>query len=125
MIKKKLDIIQVDVSEDEDGVITYQGATFFYSREVWEDGVLVGKLDAEAVSATVEQAEEILGSAAGAHVKKLDEVENILAAGREEWTEEKTALEGRIAELTQERDQAASVAQVAIDRLEAIRKLSA
>lgn len=125
MIKKKLDIIQVDVSEDEDGVITYQGATFFYNREVWEDDKMVGKLDMESVSATIEQAQDILGEAAGAHVQKLDEVENILAAERAEWAEEKTALENRIAELTQERDQAASVAQVAIDRLEAIRKLSA
>lgn len=123
MIVKKLDIIQVDVAEDDEGNISYQGATFFYSREVWEDGVNVGKLPNEAVSATVEQAQEILGEAAGAHVQKLNEVEKILEGERAEWAEEKVALEARIEELQGENRKLFEGGNKLADKIAAIVKI--
>lgn len=82
MLKKKLDRIHIDVLENDDGSITYQGAQFEYEIKVFEDDKHVGNLPPEFVDLSPEKAVEVLGESAGAHVLKLAEVEDILANER-------------------------------------------
>jgi len=124
MIKKKLDIIQVDVAEDDNGVVTYQGATLFYSREVWDNGENIGKLPHETASASVEEAQKILGGSTGAYVQKLAETEQILADERADWAEEKVALEARIAQLENDNTTMSNELTAASERLSTIQQLS-
>jgi len=96
-VVRKLDAITVDVHEDDDGNITFQGAVFVYSRTYEEDGK-VEELQPETIIGKPEDAIRVLGASAGKHVVKLAEVEELLQSEREAWKAEKEELEKRLDE---------------------------
>jgi len=77
----------------------FAGATRCVQRSVMEDDKLEGHLPNSNEPVDVADLGDILGKTSAEHVKKLAEVEQVLADERAEWADEKTSLEARIAEL--------------------------